>query len=268
MGVATAMAIGGLVLTAASTAKSFSDASKQRSMQDQAQASAAAAMAEARKKLEKNYYDQMAVKKEPYELQSEAMLSQGAQAIEAGKESERGAGAVAGRVSLAQNEAQAGIRTAMGQEMTDIENKKIAEQSRLRDIGVQLDLGQVEGAQEAAAKASENAAAATAQGWQGVTSFAQQGIQMMPLYFPNAKGGVNNINTAKASSNMQNMGQPNVSRPSGVGQVLPGAMNPFGKGGEQPLIQSASYANKGYDKFGSPIKMPGAEESYNYFKYY
>ena len=195
MGVATAVAIGGLAISAGTTAMSFMQASEQKNKQRKAEAEAAAAMAEARKKLEINYTDEMAVKKEPYELQREAALSAGAQAIEAGQESERGAAATAGKIQMAQNEAQADIRTAMGVEMTDIENKQIAEQSRLRDLGVQLDLGEVEGAQAAARDAEQAATAATEQGWQGVVSTAQQGLAMVPLF---AGGGLKQGKLGKA----------------------------------------------------------------------
>lgn len=187
MGVATAMAIGGLAITAATTVQSFSAASEQKAKQRQAEAAAAKAMADARKKLGINYTDEMAVKKEPYELQREALLSAGAQAIEAGVESERGAATTAGKVMMAQNEAQAGIRTEMGKEMTAIEEKQIAEQSRLRDLNVQLDLGEVEGQQMMAANAEEQAAASQQAAWQGVESTAQQGLAMMPLFFKSGK---------------------------------------------------------------------------------
>jgi hypothetical protein len=162
---------------------SFTQAGEQRDKQRQAEASAAKAMAEARKKLEVNFYDQQAIKKEPYELQREALLSQGALAVQAGQESDRGAAATAGRVQMAMNEGQAGIRTAMTNEMVDIENKQIAEASRLRDLGAQLDLSQAEGAQMAAANAEEAATAATAQGIQGIMGTAQQGLNLLPLYF-------------------------------------------------------------------------------------
>jgi hypothetical protein len=196
MAVATAMAIGGLALSAGSSAMSFMQAGQQKTKQRQAEAAAAAAMAEARKKLEINFTDEMAIKKEPYELQREALLSQGALAIQAGQESDRGAEATAGRVMMAQNEAQAGIRTAMGAEMTDIENKRIAEESRLRDLGVQLDLGEAEGAQMAAANAEQASAAATAQGIQGVIGTAQQGLSMIPLF---AGGGKNKVDLSTAT---------------------------------------------------------------------
>jgi hypothetical protein len=116
------------------------------------------------------------------------MIAQGAQTVDATQESERGAAAGAGRVQMAQNEAQGGIRTAMGKELTEIERLKVAEESRLRDLQTQLDLGEVEGAQMAARNAAEMAAQATAQGFEGVTSAATQVANLVPLY-PNLGGG-------------------------------------------------------------------------------
>jgi hypothetical protein len=183
---ATTALVVGIAATATSTGMSFAQARKQKNAAEDAKRDAENAMAAARKKLEVNYYDQLAVQKEPYELQREALLSQGAQAIQAGVEGEsRGAAAVAGRVAMAQNEAQAGVRTAMGKEMSDLEKLSAQEDSRLRDIGVQLDLGEVEGAQAAAANAETARAAAISQGMQGITSLAQQGMQMAPLYDQN-----------------------------------------------------------------------------------
>lgn len=182
MGVATAVAVGGLAVSAASTTMSFVQAGQQKKAQRAAEAKAAEAMAEARKKLEINYAEERAIQKEPYELEREAMLTQGALAMQAGVESDRGAETTAGKLQMAQNAAQAGIRGAMGQELTDIEKDIINEESRLRDLGVQLDLGEVEGAQLAARDAEEARAAAMAEGFQGVASTLQQGLDMVPLY--------------------------------------------------------------------------------------
>lgn len=181
MAVTTAAVIG-IAATAATTTMSFVQAGKQKSAQRQAERDADEAMTNARKKLETNFYAQQGIKKEPYELEREALLAQGAEAIQAGVESERGAAATAGRIQLAQQQGQAGIRSAMGQEMTALENKQLGEDSRLRDIGVQLDLGEVSGAQLAAANAAELSAQATQQGFQGVTSMAQQLSSFAPLY--------------------------------------------------------------------------------------
>lgn len=231
MGVATTVAIAGLAISAAATTNSFIQAGKQKKKQKDAEASAAAAMDEARKKLQINYTDELSIKKEPYELQREAMLSQGALAIQAGVESERGAVTTAGRVQMAQNEAQANIRTAMGAEMDEIQNKQIAEQSRLRDLNVQLDLGEVEGQQMIAQNAEQASTAATAQGIQGISSTVQQGLNMMPLYFKDSKApetptstgtftvsNPNNAFQSKASDRFSNYG-PQLP-PPGIGPLL------------------------------------------------
>lgn len=179
---ATTAAVVGIAATVAGTGMSFAQANKQKKLQKKAEADAMKAMQDARKKLEVNYYDQLAVQKEPYELEREALLSSGAQAIQAGVESERGAPATAGRVQMAMNEAQAGIRTAQGKEMSDLAKLSAAEDSRLRDVGVQLDMEEAAGAQLAARDAQEARAAYMAQGFEGLTSAVQQGIAAAPLY--------------------------------------------------------------------------------------
>ena len=201
MAALTSIAAGvGIAATVGSTAMSFSQANKQKKLQKEAESEADKAMAIARGRLDVNYMEALSVQKEPYELQREAMISQGTQATDAAQESERGAAAGAGRVQMAQNEAQAGIRTAMGKELTEIERLKVAEDARLRDLNVQLDLGEVEGAQMAARNAQEMAAQATAQGWEGVTSAATQAANLIPLY---AKSGadytVNNGNPVSSN---------------------------------------------------------------------
>jgi hypothetical protein len=172
----------GLAATVGSTAMSFTEAKKQKRKQREAEKKAEAAMAEVRKQLSINYFDQVAIKKEPYELQREALLSQGALAIQAGAESERGGATTAGMVQMAQNQGQAGIRTDMGEKMSAIELQSLEEESRLRDLNAQLSLGQVEGAQLAAANAQEAAMAANQQGYEGIVSGIQQGVAMIPLF--------------------------------------------------------------------------------------
>ncbi len=200
MAAATTVIAGiGLAVTAGTTVASFVQASKQRKLMEQANADADKAMAEAREKLNVNFYDQLAVQKEPYELEREALLSAGAQAIQAGVESGRGAAATAGRVQMAQNESQAGIRTAMGEELSNLAKLSAAEESRLRDIGVQLDLEEVAGAQQAAADAQKAAAAATQAGFEGLTSMAGQAIDMAPLYGQNTKAQQESLSGVKLS---------------------------------------------------------------------
>lgn len=172
----------GLATTAATTGMSFANAGTQRRKMREAETAADKAMQEARQKLEVNVYDKLAIQKEPYELQREAMLAQGAQAIQAGVESERGGAATAGRIQMAANEGQGAIRSAMGQDLQQLEMLSAQEEGRLRDIGVQLDLEEVAGAQLAAANAQELGAQATAQGFEGLTSLTGQLAEKAPLF--------------------------------------------------------------------------------------
>jgi hypothetical protein len=197
MAVTTAAVIG-IVATVGSTAMSFDQASKQKKAQRDAERDADEALANAKKKLETNFYAEQGIKKEPYELEREALVSQGAMAIQAGVESERGAAATAGRVQLAQQQGQAAVRSAMGQELTNLENKQLAEESRLSDIGVQLDLGEVEGAQLAAANAERLRAQAQQQGMQGAINTAGQIAAALPLF----SGGTDDVSGVSATSDV------------------------------------------------------------------
>lgn len=178
-----AAAVASVAISATTAGMSFAQAKKQRNLQEDAKRDAENAMAAARKALEVNYYDQLAIQKEPYELQREALLAQGAMSVQAGVEgASRGAAATAGRVAMAQNEAQAGVRTAMGKEMSDLAKLSAQEDSRLSDINVQLNLAEVEGAQQAITDAKAAEAAAIAQGMQSVGSAVQTGLTAIPLY--------------------------------------------------------------------------------------
>lgn len=185
MAVATAVAVTGVVIAGVSAGMSFSQARQQKKLGEEAKRDAQKAMAEAKKALEVNYYDQLAVKKEPYELEREALLAQGALATQAGVEGDRGAAATAGRVQAAMNEAQAGIRTGMGKEMGELDKLSAEEDARLRDVGVQLNLEEVAGAQQAMADSAVARSQAIQQGMQQAGSAVQGAVDLVPLYQQN-----------------------------------------------------------------------------------
>jgi hypothetical protein len=229
MAALTSIAAGiGIASSLGGAAMSFTQANKQKKLQGQAEAEADKAMASARARLDVNYMDALSVQKEPYELQREAMLAQGTQATDAAQESERGAAAGAGRVQMAQNEAQGGIRTEMRKELTEIERLKVAEKARLEDLKTQIYLGEVEGAQMAARNAQEMAAQATAQGFEGLTSAATQTANLVPLY---AKKGldytVNNGNNYSSTFNPNAM-SPISGQNSNINYMSPASGFGFG----------------------------------------
>lgn len=188
-------AIVGAGIAVATTTASFSQAAKQKRLKESAENKASKAMEEAKRKANVNYMDALSVKKEPYELQKDLLLSQGAAALEAGVEGEtRGAAAVAGRIQAAEIDASEKLRTAMSGELTSLERLQAEEDARIRDKQVDLALGEVEGAQMAAADAEQASAAAVQQGLAGLTNATQQALGVVPLYTKKAGDLTSNYN--------------------------------------------------------------------------
>lgn len=193
MAAATAAIVSGVgvAVSAGTAGMSFAQAAKQGKLKKQAEADAQKAMDEARNKLSVNYYDNLSINKEPYELERDAMAAAGAQAIEAGAESERGVSSVAGRVQMAQQEGQDKIRAEMSKEMNNLDMLSAQEDSRLRDVGVQIDLEEVAGAQQAAADAQKASAAAISSGIAAVGQVGATMVSKAELY--GNKGGASTV---------------------------------------------------------------------------
>ena len=161
--------IAALGMSAAGSAFSFIQAGKQAQAERDANKAAAKALAEAKKKLEVNMLSGLSIAKEPYELEREALLQQGASALQAGVEGDpRGAAATAGRVVQAQQASQAQVRADMAQEMADLDLLKAQEDVNLQSQRVGLDLGEVQGQQMRAADARAARAQAMQAGVQGL----------------------------------------------------------------------------------------------------
>lgn len=170
-------------ISAAGSAFSFAEAGRQRKIERQAQRDAEKALAEARKKLEVNYLKGLSIAKEPYELEREALLQQGASALAAGVEGDpRGAAATAGRVVQAQQAAQAQQRAQMAKEIQELDLIAAREEASLQSQRVGLDIGEVRGQQAMAADARRAAAAATQAGVQGLVDIAMTGLESRDLY--------------------------------------------------------------------------------------
>ena len=176
----------GATLAAVGTGLSFAQAGKARRASRDAESKAAEQMRLARKRLDINYLDALSIQKEPYELAREAALQQGATALEAAREGDqRGVAATAGRLEVAQDAAQGQIRAQMGREMSNLDRLVAEEDARLRDLNVQLDLGEVQGFQSQAANQEALANQAMMQGFQGAVNTASQAASLVPLYQQN-----------------------------------------------------------------------------------
>lgn len=180
---ATALAIGSMAISAGTTTASFIQAGKQKKAQRKAEREAAKKMQNARKELEKNYMESLSIPLEAYEREMEAINVATAQATQAATEgSQRGVASTAGQVQQATSEAQAEQRTKMAEDLYNLQAATAEEESRLRDIGVNLDLAEAEGAQMAAADAAMARSNAINQGIQGLGNTLQQGLSLVPLY--------------------------------------------------------------------------------------
>lgn len=152
MAAATAIALG--ATSVASAGASFAQAAKQQRQMREAEEAAAKYMDDARKKFSVNFAEQLQVPLEGYEMASDLNRQAVSQNIEALRES--GQRAVLGGVAGLQQQAQAGaeqLRMAMQQDLYDRDKAIAAEESRLRDIQGEIDLGEAAGAQQAAADA-------------------------------------------------------------------------------------------------------------------
>jgi hypothetical protein len=224
----TALAIGSIAASAGGAAMSFNQALKANNLQKQAERDAKNAMEQARKTLGVNYMAGLSIQKEPYELEREALLAQGAQAIQAGVESERGAAATSGRIQMAMNESQAGQRAAMGKELSDLEKLKAQEDARIATNLGNLDLLEAQGQQQIAADAAEAKNAAIESGVKSAASALQTGIStFVPLF---GKGKKINPLTGYEKNSTDNLAAMQaltpVEMPSTVGKLVQGASAP------------------------------------------
>jgi hypothetical protein len=183
MAVGTALTIASVATTAAGAGMSFAQANKQKKLYEQAQEDAAKSMAEAKKAINVNYYEGLAIPTQAYKMEADILKSVAAQAMEAGREGDqRGVAATAGRVQAAVTDSARGIRSDMSKELYDL-NKLT--QTENRDIATKLanlDLAEAQGAQLASRDAQEARSAAMTQGFKSVASLSGQLAGAANLY--------------------------------------------------------------------------------------
>ena len=180
----TALAISAGI-SAASAGASFVQAGKQKRLSEQAQRDADKAFKEAEAQLDVNYFEQLGISKTPYENQREAIAQQAAQAMEIGRESERGGAATAGRVLAQSNVAQQNITDKQTKDLEALNKLVATEESRLGTARADLSLEQAEGAGFAAAQAQNQANQSTAAGVQGIADFGMSMLSNSELYKQN-----------------------------------------------------------------------------------
>jgi hypothetical protein len=181
MAIATsaAIAIGTSVAAAGASAVQASNAAGNAK---RAKKDSEAAFNRAMNELTSNKFKGLNLPTEAYEREREAMLSAGAQAIEVGRESERGTAATAGRVQMAQQEGQRQIAGAMGEELMKLEGLTAQEEANLSSKRANLELAQAEGAQAAAAQFGAQSDAAITGAFSSLANAGQQYMQGSELF--------------------------------------------------------------------------------------
>tara|TARA_R110001599_G_scaffold339573_1_gene559235 strand:+ start:8426 stop:9202 length:777 start_codon:yes stop_codon:yes gene_type:complete len=183
MAAATSIITAGAALVG--TALSISQASKQNQLAKDASKAADAAFKNAEAQLDVNYFEQLGISKEPYNNEREAIAQAAAQAMEVGKESERGGAATAGRVLAQSNIAQSGITDKQIKDLDTLKNLVATEGSSLAKERSTLGLAQAEGAGIAEANARNAQNLAIMQGVQGLTDAGLSIYENSELYKQN-----------------------------------------------------------------------------------
>jgi hypothetical protein len=267
-GLATGGPIGGLIATGLA-ATSFIQASKQMKLQREAEQNATKALEEAKRQININPFDALGINKEAYEREREALLAQGAQAIAAGQEGDRGAAATAGRIQLAQNEAQGAQRDALNADLLNLEKMSAEEDAKIKTNLAQISLSEAEGYNKQSEDAAKARAMAIQQGYQTGAKALEYGLGQVPLIIGRGKGN----DTNKTDNQGQVSSIPNVQKPSGAQQVPSSKLNvssfqtmPSWKSlAEQQMYNNTNF-NEG-SKLGSGFKTPNWSDAYNYFKF-
>jgi len=219
----------GLATQAISAGASFAQANKQKKMMQDANDAASKAMKEARKRLDVNVYDALTISDTPYERQREMFNAQTQQMMtgfqELGVQGMRGAAAA---LALGSNQQQ-DIRDAKTQRLEAVEKLQLDEQGRLMDVGMQFNLQEVEGAQQAALDAQQAQNAAITQGISSIGGIGEQLLAVNPetgeaffeLYGNNKKRKVAPKTTApKSTQEMITLDNTNVVQQSGGVPVM------------------------------------------------
>ena len=190
------LGIAGLAVGVATTAASFGQAGAQKRKRDAATLAAEKAMADARKRLDVNYMEDLGINKEVYDIARDRSMVQAAGLMEAAASSERGVASTAGQVYQQDLLGQQQVRAAQEGEVNRIEGLIAGEDSRLAGLQANLSLEEAAGAQQAARDAESARVSAIGEGIEGAISTVGQAASMVPLY---SKGTAAKRKTAMAS---------------------------------------------------------------------
>ena len=147
---------------------------------------------------------ELSIAKQPYEIQRERLAQVAGQAIDVGAESERMAGATAGRVLAQAQKAEQDITSRQIADIQALEQKIATEERDLATKRASLGLKVAEGAGAAAAQAQQLQQQATQQGVEGIGQTLSSALseELLPLYgFGNQQQQTDVIDTSSFDIN-------------------------------------------------------------------
>jgi hypothetical protein len=233
----------GLATAVGSAGASFRNVKKFQDKQAEANDAAMKSLAEAKKTMNVNYYEQLGIETGAYEMASRQVKSTAADLIRASQQGEgRGVGAAAGQIYAAGLEGQEQVRASMAEDLMGLDKLVAAEDSRIAGALAGLDLQAAEGAQLAARDAQQAAAASTAQGFQSLQSGAQQLYEAAPLF--DKSQGMKQYEKLKGLASKYNLTQ----------EQLQNDLVEFGKSANFGQLSGVGYSATGVDALGKPVQ--------------
>jgi len=176
-----------LAISAGTTVASGVQAGRARKDMAAAEDRAQMFMDEARGKLDINSYDELSLRTEVFDKQRDQLAALGSNIVSAVSQSDRPMASIQNVVSAVMD-SESKITDKEVKELQDLDLVQAEEESRLKDIGVQLDLGEVAGAQKEAADAKAAAAQYKKDFASGLASTVMQGVQLgVPLFQKSAQ---------------------------------------------------------------------------------
>ena len=157
----------------ASSIGGFVGAAKKNKAAQEAEREAKKSIADARRRADQKVYEGLSIPMEAYEQEYEAQLQSDMQALTALQDADSRAliGAV-GKVGAQQTQEAAATRTAMADEMFNLDKMKADEDAAIKQQNIALDVAQAEMADQRAYEAEQARQQMIGQGFKGITTAA------------------------------------------------------------------------------------------------
>lgn len=251
------LGIAGLAISGASAAFSFIRAGRQNRMARAATIKAVDKMDDARKRTEMNKFGALGVQKDVYGAQRDSLTAAAAQLTQVAAEGDqRGIGATAGKIQAVQAQEQRKITQAQGKEALDIEKIKAAEEARLADERMKIDMGEANQMFGSANTFSSMAADSTAQGVSSLAAMGKQGIKLATQGYGGGsmKRGVNRLSKGADDYYKFDKDSDTYVEGAGLRQAILRANDPTAEGFGYERFQTMGADNQQYGEFVAGLR--------------